>query len=164
MVLKMKIKFLSFFSLFLCLSNIVFSKSLLNEDLKNSLEFLYSFNPELKYERNILRAKDELMPQALSEFRPEIKGYYQKGKVHTNSHGFNITSDGIRTETNKGVTIIQDIFDGGSSLSNLKVAKNTIFAFTRKNNKKSINALISNNFYKEIEKKEYIKFKYENRK
>ena len=81
MVLKMKIKFLSFFSLFLCLSNIVFSKSLLNEDLKNSLEFLYSFNPELKYERNILRAKDELMPQALSEFRPEIKGYYQKGKV-----------------------------------------------------------------------------------
>ena len=42
--------------------------------------------------------------------------------------------------------------------------KNKIFAFTRKKNKKSINALISNNFYKVIEKKEYIKFKYENRK
>ena len=42
--------------------------------------------------------------------------------------------------------------------------KNKIFAFTRKNNKKSINALISNNFYKIIEKKEYIKFRYENRK
>ena len=128
MVLKMKIKFLSVFSAILCLSNIVFSKSLLNEDLKKSLEFLYSFNPELKYERNILRAKDELMPQALSEFRPEIKGYYQKGKVHTNSHGFNITSDGIRNETNKGISITQDIFDGGSSLSNVKVAKNSIFA------------------------------------
>ena len=38
------------------------------------------------------------------------------------------------------------------------------FAFTRKNNKKSINALISNNFFKVIEKKEYIKFQYENRK
>ena len=67
------------------------------------------------------------MPQAYSEFRPEIKGYYQKGKVHTNSHGFNITSDGIRSETNKGITITQDIFDGGSSLSNIQVAKNTIF-------------------------------------
>ena len=82
----------------------------------------------LKYERNILKAKDELMPQAFSEFRPEIKGYYHKGKVHTNSHGFNITSDGIRTETSKGITIVQDIFDGGSSLSNIKAAKNTIFA------------------------------------
>ena len=59
---------------------------------------------------------------------PEIKGYYHKGKVHTNSHGFNITSDGIRTETSKGITIVQDIFDGGSSLSNIKAAKNTIFA------------------------------------
>ena len=42
--------------------------------------------------------------------------------------------------------------------------KNKIFAFTRKNNKKSINALISNNFYKVLEKNKYIKFKYENRK
>ena len=35
--------------------------------------------------------------------------------------------------------------------------------FNQKNNKKSINLLISNNFYKIIEKKS-IKFKYENRK
>ncbi len=128
MVLKMKSKHLIVLSIILCLFKIAYSKSLLNQDLKKSLESLYNYNPELKYERNILRAKDELLPQALSEFRPEIKGYYQKGKVHTNSHGFNITSDGIRTETNKGLTITQDIFDGGSSLSNIKVAKNTIFA------------------------------------
>ena len=100
---------------------------IINEDLKQSLEKLYELNPKIKYDRNILKAKDELMPQAYSEFRPEIKGYYQKGKVHTNSHGFNITSDGIRSETNKGITITQDIFDGGSSLSNIKAAKNTIF-------------------------------------
>ncbi len=103
-------------------------KIIINSDLKTSLESLYSNNPKLKYERNLLKSKDELMPQALSEFRPEIRGFYQKGKVHTNSHGFNITSDGIRTETNKGITIIQDIFDGGSSLSNLKVAKNSIIS------------------------------------
>ncbi len=104
------------------------SNQIVNEDLKQSLEKLYELNPKIKYYRNILKSKDELMPQAYSEFRPEIKGYYQKGKVHTNSHGFNITSDGIRSETNKGITITQDIFDGGSSLSNIQAAKNTIFS------------------------------------
>lgn len=115
--------------IFLCVyffSQIVNCKDIINFDLKVSLESLYLNNPKLKYERNLLKSKDELMPQAFAEFRPEIKGYYQKGKVHTNSHGFNITSDGIRTETNKGISIIQDIFDGGSSISNLKAAKNTI--------------------------------------
>ncbi len=107
-------------------SQIVNCKDIINFDLKVSLESLYLNNPKLKYERNLLKSKDELMPQAFAEFRPEIKGYYQKGKVHTNSHGFNITSDGIRTETNKGISIIQDIFDGGSSISNLKAAKNSI--------------------------------------
>ena len=50
------------------------------------------------------------------------------------------------------------------NLKDILRKKNKIFAFTRKNNKKSIKALISNNFFKVIEKKEYIKFKYENRK
>ncbi len=110
------------------LPNFLHGQFLINNDLKESLESLYKLNPKLKYYRNILKSKDELMPQAFSEFRPEIRGYYEKGKVHTNSHGFNITSDGIRTETNKGISITQDIFDGGSSLSNIKVAKNTIFS------------------------------------
>lgn len=127
MVMKMIRRFLTILYVLL-IPQSIWGMPLVNEDLKKSLESLYNYNPKLKYERNILKAKDELMPQALSEFRPEIKGYYQKGKVHTNSDGFNITSDGIRTETNKGVTISQDIFDGGSSLSNIKVAKNTIYA------------------------------------
>ena len=71
--------------------------------MSNSLSSLYSLNPQLKYEREILKSKDELLPRAFSEFRPEIRGYYQKGKVDTQSQGFNISSDGIRTETNKGV-------------------------------------------------------------
>ena len=106
----------------------LYCQQIQNDDLKNSLESMYKSNSKLKYYRNILKSKDELMPQAFAEFRPEVKGYYQKGKVHTNSHGFNITSDGIRTETNKGITITQDIFDGGSSLSNIQAAKNTIFS------------------------------------
>ena len=100
----------------------------LSEDLSKSLSNLYSFHPKIKYEREILKYKDELLPRAFYEFRPEIRGYYQKGKIDTNSEGFNISSDGIRTETNKGVIITQNVFDGGSSLSQIKVAKNEIFS------------------------------------
>ncbi len=125
----MKIPYKLFLILFIYLiPQFLIGKTLINDDLKKSLESLYNYNPKLKYHINILKSKDELVPQAFSDFRPEIKGYYKKGKVHTNSHGFNITSDGIRTETNKGITITQDIFDGGSSLSNLKVAQNSVFS------------------------------------
>ncbi len=109
------------------------SFSLANEifvsnDLSESLESLYEYNPKIKYEREILKSKDELLPKAFSNFRPEISGYYQKGKVDTSSKGFNITSDGIRTETNKGVVISQSIFDGGSSFSEIQISKNEIFS------------------------------------
>ena len=82
------------------------AEPLLDKNLKISLENLYNYSPKLKYEREILKSKDELYPQALSDFRPEVSGYYEKGKIDTNSSGFNITSDGVRTETNKGLTIV----------------------------------------------------------
>ena len=69
-----------------------------------------------------------MFSRAFSNFRPEISGYYQKGKVDTSSKGFNITSDGIITETNKGVVISQSIFDGGSSFSEIQISKNEIFS------------------------------------
>ena len=97
-------------------------------NLKKALENLYNYSPKLKYERKILMSKDELLPQAYSNFRPEIKGYYEKGKVDTNPAGFNIISEGVRTETNKGFTITQKLFNGGSSLSNVDAAKNEILA------------------------------------
>ncbi len=121
---KLFLLFLIFFFDSQSLSNEIF----ISEDLSSSLQKLYIFNPKLKYERKKLMVKDELMPMALSEFRPEIRGYYQKGKIDTNSEGFNITSDGIRTETNKGVVVSQSIFEGGSSLSKIKVAKNEILS------------------------------------
>ncbi len=100
----------------------------IGSDLSKSLGDLYNYNPKIKYEREILKSKDELLPRAFSNFRPEISGYYQKGKVDTSSKGFNITSDGIRTETNKGVVISQSIFDGGSSFSEIQISKNEIFS------------------------------------
>ena len=115
--------------LFLLKTSVLFSDVLyLNADLSKSLGSLYDYNPKIKYEREILKSKDELLPKAFSNFRPEISGYYQKGKVDTSSKGFNITSDGVRTETNKGVVISQSIFDGGSSFSEIQISKNEIFS------------------------------------
>ncbi len=121
-------KLILLFFIFFIDSRVLSTEIYISQDLSNSLQKLYVFNPKLKYERKNLMVKDELMPMALSEFRPEIRGYYQKGKVDTNSEGFNITSDGIRTETNKGVVVSQSIFEGGSSLSKIKVAKNEILS------------------------------------
>ena len=123
--------FLGIFLFIFCVCRNLTAETFLGEDLSNSLSNLYSFNPKIKYEREILKSKDELLPRAFSEFRPEIKGYYQKGKIDTNSEGFNISSDGIRTETNKGVVVSQNVFDGGSSLSQIKVAKNEILSQRR---------------------------------
>ncbi len=121
-------KLILLFFIFFIDSRALSTEIYISQDLSNSLQKLYIFNPKLKYERKNLMVKDELMPMALSEFRPEIRGYYQKGKIDTNSEGFNITSDGIRTETNKGVVVSQSIFEGGSSLSKIKVAKNEILS------------------------------------
>ena len=125
--MQAKISFFIFISL-IFFYKFTESDTIINNDLKQSLEKLYQTNPELSYERELLRAKDELMPQALSEFRPKISGYYRKGKVDTNSQGFNISQDNLRTETYKGVKLTQPIFDGGSSISNIKEAKNKIIS------------------------------------
>ena len=121
-------KLILLFFIFFINSRVLSTEIYISQDLSSSLQKLYIFNPKLKYERKNLMVKDELMPMALSEFRPEIRGYYQKGKIDTNSEGFNISSDGIRTETNKGVVVSQSIFEGGSSLSKIKVAKNEILS------------------------------------
>ena len=77
--MKMIRRFLAIF-IYLIPQFLIWGMPLVNEDLKKSLESLYNYNPKLKYERNILKAKDELMPQALSEFRPEIKDIIRKEK------------------------------------------------------------------------------------
>ena len=123
----MKLYFILFASLIF--KTTVFSNEVyIGSDLSESLASLYDYNPKIKYEREILKSKDELLPRAFSNFRPEISGYYQKGKIDTISKGFNITSDGIRTETNKGVVISQSVFDGGSSFSEIQISKNEIFS------------------------------------
>ena len=105
-----------------------FAKSLLSDDLLNALSSTYTKNPKIKLERRNLFKIDELMPQALSDFRPKIDGFYNKGKVDTAISGSNFIQDGVRTETSKGITITQPIFNGGSSINKIKEAESKIIS------------------------------------
>ena len=102
------------------------SLDFLNDGLKQALISTYNFSPKLKLERQKLFEKDELMPQALADFRPKVDGYYEKGKIDSAIAGSNIISDGIRTETNSGIRITQPIFNGGSTLKKISSANNEI--------------------------------------
>ena len=105
-----------------------FAKNLLSDDLLNALSSTYTKNPKIKLERRNLFKVDELMPQALSDFRPKIDGFYNKGKVDTAISGSNFIQDGVRTETSKGITITQPIFNGGSSINKIKEAESKIIS------------------------------------
>ena len=100
----------------------------LSPELVEVLKSTYLYSPKLKVERELLMKEDELIPQAFSEFRPKIDGYYNKGKIDTAISGSNFIADGVRTETNAGIKITQPIFNGGSTINNIKSAKKKIKA------------------------------------
>ena len=100
----------------------------LSTELVEVLKSTYLYSPKLKVERELLMKEDELIPQAFSEFRPKIDGYYNKGKIDTAISGSNFIADGVRTETNAGIKITQPIFNGGSTINSIKSAKKKIKA------------------------------------
>ena len=100
----------------------------LSLELVDVLKSTYLNSPKLKVERELLMKEDELIPQAFSEFRPKIDGYYNKGKIDTAISGSNFIADGVRTETNAGIKITQPIFNGGSTINSIKSAKKKIKA------------------------------------
>ncbi len=122
-------KTFSFFIILLFISTkLLLAKTFLSQDFDDTLSKTYINNPKILEERNKLFQIDELMPQAYSNFRPKIEGFYEKGKVDVAISGSNFISDGVRTETSKGVLITQPIFQGGASISKIGEARNKIFA------------------------------------
>ena len=119
-----KMKTFSFFLLLILFSlKNLYCKSFLSKDFDEMLSKTYVNNPDILEERNKLFQIDELMPQAYSNFSPKINGFYEKGKVDLATAGSNLISDGVRTETSKGIKITQPIFEGGSNVSKILEAE-----------------------------------------
>ena len=114
---------------------------------KSAIKYSLS-KKRIKFSEHIVWFKRRMMQKPL---------LFWKLKKNSSDIGF------VRLDKKYGSLIINMMLRK-KNLKDILRKKNKIFAFTRKKNKKSINALISNNFFKVIEKKEYIKFIYENRK
>jgi outer membrane protein len=82
------------------------------ESLVDALSRAYNTNPQLLSERAGLRATDEEVPQALSNWRPTVTVTGDQGKERID----NDTSTTERNPRSVGVTISQPIFRGGRTL------------------------------------------------
>lgn len=108
--------------------------------LKEALSMAYLTNPQLREARAQLRAIDEQMPAAMAGWRPIIQGnasltYYKGNSSYTQTTqilGHDVKIPNIQRYSsggyNAGVNITQPLYQGGRTISNIRMAKNQIFA------------------------------------
>lgn len=92
------------------------------ETLQEALEAAYRNNPELDAARAQQRANDELVPQALSDFRPSVAAT-AGAELNTGNNNF-----GSQDFFNRGVglEVRQNLYRGGSSTAALRQAENLV--------------------------------------
>lgn len=90
----------------------VFAGAAAAETLQGALAKAYSSNPTLNAARASLRATDELVPQALSGYRPQVSvdASYGFSTTRTRSAGLTRTVD--RNPASIGLTLTQPLFQG----------------------------------------------------
>jgi TolC family type I secretion outer membrane protein len=117
-------------------------------DLRGALTSAYQTNPDLDAERASLRATDELVPQALDGYRPEIfvNGTLEgtRGEAGTGGQsatqeilselgvggtGSSTSSDSIKqTEKTISLTATQNLYAGGGTRASVRRAENLVRA------------------------------------
>ena len=100
------------------------------ETLADALAAAYANNPSLQAERARLRAIDEQVPQALSNWRPTLTAEGSYGTVETET---TLTSIAGKTKNNLdpltgSVVLNQNIFRGGRTVNSTRQADATVFA------------------------------------
>jgi TolC family type I secretion outer membrane protein len=92
---------------------------------KTTLEYVYANHPQIKAEREALKAVDESVAQAVSGFRPDVVAGYSKGRDRTN----NVSSQWNYDDTkSRNLVVTQPIFSGGSSVAGFLAAKEQVKA------------------------------------
>ncbi len=95
------------------------------ETLISALSHAYTNNPQLNAERANLRSVDELVPQALSGWRPQIIGGGSVSSVYRNTRPGQSSS---HTSAGVGVTVDQPLFRGFRTVNSTKEAEATVRA------------------------------------
>src|SRR5436305_6991424 len=102
------------------------------ETLESALAQAYRNNPTLNAQRAALRATDEAVPQALSNYRPRVTGTWDNGYQHFESIS---TSGGQFTKTNTNISprggnvgLVQTLFNGQRSGNLTRQAEAAVLA------------------------------------
>ena len=95
------------------------------ETLEEALAATYTSNPTLQSARAELRATDELVPQALSGWRPTAAINGELGEEWEDS---NISGDETRTPRSANLNITQPIYRGGRTVASTNQAESLVLA------------------------------------
>lgn len=95
------------------------------ETLEEALAAAYNNNPQLQAGRAELRATDELVPQALSGWRPTATINGQAGKEWEDS---NVQGDENLTPRSADLNITQPLYRGGRTVAGTAQAENLVLA------------------------------------
>ena len=100
------------------------------QSLRDALAQTYESNPDLAAERAGLRATDESVPQALSNWRPTIKvdGSYAVRKRERELETTSTTIDNTDQLQSVSLTISQNLFRGFRTIAETDNARNTVAA------------------------------------
>ncbi|MCP5361939.1 MAG: TolC family outer membrane protein [Hyphomicrobiales bacterium] len=93
--------------------------------LEEALITAYRNNPDLKAGREDLEATNEQLPQAYSGFLPNLSASYQKDRLRDKRGSGSWQY--VDPET-KALNLRQEVFNGGASIANVKIADNRIKA------------------------------------
>lgn len=95
------------------------------ETLEEALAAAYGSNPTLQAARAELRATDELVPQALSGWRPTVA---INGDVGVESEDSNVTGDETREPRSANLNVTQPLYRGGRTVAGTNQAENLVLA------------------------------------
>ncbi len=99
------------------------------ETLPDALVQAYLSNPTLNAQRASTRATDELVPQALSGYRPLVTGTADAGATSTRvtRPSIPVTDTGTLTAS-AGLTVQQPLFNGFRTRNSVRAAESTVLA------------------------------------
>lgn len=98
------------------------------QSLTDALASAYTSNPTLQAARAALRAVNEGVPQALSNWRPNVTVTGSAGGQTFKSDSGSFTTSDSSAPTGAAVTVIQPLYRGGRTVAGTEAAENDVLA------------------------------------
>jgi TolC family type I secretion outer membrane protein len=94
------------------------------QSLEQALVSAYLTNPQLEAQRAALRATDELVPQALSGWRPTVQA--EGSAIYNDTDRPGNEGDGDFTTLESALAVDQEIYSGGETVANTRRAERLV--------------------------------------